>query len=131
MQQPFTRLNCHCIFTERAKNLDASLTLVENAVEKKHLKEAITEIRKEVQRLKEDYKIHIEEHNKDYMRSMLDLSKNRVLNPIEVDGTLLQTSAWKTGDVNRLRNPVKKRTKKEEAAIKKKANKKQKLKKEK
>ncbi len=129
-QQPFTRLNCACIFTERAKNIDASVAIIERAIEKKHHKDAIAELKREVLRLKEDHRIHVEEHNKEYMRSMMELSKNRVINPFD-GGAVLQTSAWKPGDTNRLRNPPKKRTKKEEAAIKKKANKKQKLKKEK
>lgn len=108
--------------------MESSLALIESAIENKKHKEAITEVKKELVRLKEDYKLHITEYNKEYMRSMMELSKTRVLNP--VDGELvLQSSAWKPGDTKRLRNPQKKKKNKKDEKNKKKLNKRQKVKK--
>ena len=167
-EEPFTRLNCACVFLDSAAQLERDAQRVAEAMraacesaaagDAKRImpfKEALAALRAELAAVRQSHHEHVTVvkvsrrraaaataltcgfGQANYLRSMMgecghrfvflrpltraqELSKYHEINPMDQSTPGLQTSAYRRGDLTRLRNPPKKLTKKDKAAAAKK-----------
>lgn len=119
LDERFSRLHCRCLTTEYATKLEGLICHIEMLCDKDKYGNAIKSCQQTLHMLKELHTKEVNEYNYQYARSMIELSKIHVINPMQ--GPILQTSPWSVGAVDRLRNPPKKKSKKEQLTTKKRA----------
>lgn len=104
------RLQCACVFTDGAKELDERLKKLDN-LGNNASKEVIKELKAILDIMKKDYHDHVTTYNRERLRSTIELQKIHAINPFNVPP--LQTNGWKAGDLKRIREPPPKKKKDE------------------
>lgn len=103
---------CECILLEATTKIREALARIDSFVLKGSAIEAQREIKKTLVALELNYQEHIVDYNKKYARNMTEYAKTRALNI----GDPLQTNGHTNGDIRRLREPPKKKHKKDKKA---------------
>lgn len=117
-QETLGRICCPCIFSDGAKTWEECAEKLEATLKTNDQRKALKTLSSALDILKEQHAEHVTGHMAQFRRGMIDAAKARAIN-VAPGETPLQTSAWAVGAEKKLRNPPKKRTKKEELADKK------------
>lgn len=113
--QPLTRLHCACAFTDGAKRHAELLDQIEQTPS---TSAKIRKLKTSLAALRALHEAHVQEYGPNYARAMVELSKVHHLNPVEA--APLRTSVSGSRELQELREPPKKKTKKQETADKRK-----------
>lgn len=108
------RLACQCVYRDETDRILDQLNEIDQHLEAESYKKALKVMKDTVQRMKEEQKIH-KEYNLAYARSQCEFHKVASIMAPDAHGhnsSVLRTSAWKAGDLDELRRPVKKKKKK-------------------
>ena len=115
MLRELSRLQCACAFSEGAQRLEA---LLEEASLVGGGQKKLAKLKAAVSELRHLHEAHVAEYGPAYGRSLLELSKVQMLNPIE--GQPFATTTYGAKELLAYRDPPKKRTKKQETQDRKK-----------
>lgn len=113
--EPLGRLKCECMFTESSKKLDQLLDALSSTVQKEHHRKAINDAQKALTALRKEHERHVAQYVQSMNRSLVEFSKRQsIMSPLAQghNGSVLKTSAWNAGSVERSRQPPKKKSKK-------------------
>lgn len=117
LDERISRLHCHCLMDEYAERLEVTQGRIETFCDQEKYGSAIRQCQLQQRTLHELHDKEVKEFNYWRARAMIDMFKLYVLN----GHPPLQTSPWAMGALNKLRNPPKKKSKKEQMASKKRA----------
>jgi len=112
-----SRLQCACTFSEGAQRLTRLLEELGEVPSGPSAKK-ISKLKAAVSELRHLHEAHLNEYGPAYGRSLLELSKVQMLNPLDLPP--LQTTAHGAKELLAYREPPKKRTKKQETQDRKK-----------
>lgn len=90
---------CECAHAEASARIRGQLDLIDKLIGDAKTKEAIKEVRKVVAAQEQQLREHMTTYRSKYERNMMEFVKTRAIRGE------LQTSAWKEGDLKRLRDP--------------------------
>lgn len=114
-QPPLNRLKCHCVFTETARELEEIMGKLRESAKKNKHSVAIRQTQSSLSAMKRLYEEHVSQHRMAWNRSFCDYYKGQSVfspNVNAYNSHVLRTSAYKAGDVDILRAPVVKVSKK-------------------
>jgi hypothetical protein len=104
---------CECTLLESAAKIRELVARIESAVQKGNTNEAIREIKKTLAALEQSYQEHVVEFKKKYAWNLTEHAKYRALNL----GDPLQTSGHTNGDLKNIREPPKKKHKRDKKPV--------------
>lgn len=116
-QEPplLNRLKCHCVFSETARELEEIMGKLRESAKKNKHSVAIRQTQSSLSALRKLYEEHVSQHRVAWNRSFCDYYKGQSVfspNVNAYNSHVLRTSAYKAGDVDLLRAPVVKVSKK-------------------
>jgi hypothetical protein len=109
-------LKCKCVFSDSCKTLQSQVEQIQDFISAKSHVKALHLIKNTLQTLEQERAEHVAYWN-NLTRSQCEFTKHLALMPADSRGhneSVIRTSAWRAGDLQELRRPVKRKKKKKQ-----------------